>query len=75
MELAQRPRGSNDVRTMATQLSGPARPVCADLSSSCFQLAFCEACRCSVDLRRGLVGQLAVCPISGISAVAQYPAR
>lgn len=60
---------------MLTQLPRPARPLCADLDSSCFQLAFCEACRCSVDLRRGLVGQLALCPISGISAVAQYPGR
>jgi hypothetical protein len=60
---------------MAIRIPCLARPVCEDLDSSCFQLAFCEARRCSVDLRRGLVGRLAYCPVSGINAVAQYPDR
>jgi hypothetical protein len=49
------------------------RPLCRDLDGDCFELAFCEARRCSVELRRGLVGELGHCPISGVRAVAQYP--
>ncbi len=48
------------------------RPVCPDLEPDCFQLCFCEAWRCAVDLRRGLTGELAHCPMCGIPAVATY---
>jgi len=51
------------------------RPSCPDLEPSCFELLFCEARRCAVDLRQGLTGQLARCPVSGIASAAQYPAR
>jgi len=45
------------------------RPVCPDLEPACFELVFCEAWRCAVDLRRGLTGELSHCPMSGIRAV------
>ncbi|MGZ4398326.1 MAG: hypothetical protein ACXVZP_11785 [Gaiellaceae bacterium] len=69
------PTATMERHTMTVYVPTPSRPICTDLDSSCFQLPFCEACRCSVELRRGLVGRLAFCPISGISAVAQYPGR
>ncbi|MGZ8698025.1 MAG: hypothetical protein ACXWZ1_11800, partial [Gaiellaceae bacterium] len=51
----------------------PLRPLCPDLGPDCFELLFCEARRCAVDLRRGLTGELTNCPICGIGAVATYP--
>ncbi len=54
-------------------LSGPRlRPLCPDFEPDCLQLPFCEARRCAVELRRGLTGDLAHCPVSGNSAVATY---
>jgi hypothetical protein len=48
------------------------RPLCPDFGGDCAHLPFCEAWRCAVDLRRGLTGDLAHCPICGIAAVATY---
>jgi hypothetical protein len=48
------------------------RPVCPDLEPECFRLRFCEAWRCAVDLRRGLTGDLAHCPLCGTGVVATY---
>jgi hypothetical protein len=48
------------------------RPLCPDLEPGCLSFRFCEAWRCAVDLRRGLTGTLAHCPMCGIGAVATY---
>jgi hypothetical protein len=48
------------------------RPLCPDFEPECLRLVFCEARRCAVDLRRGLTGELAHCPVSGNPAVATY---
>jgi hypothetical protein len=48
------------------------RPLCPDFGGDWAHLPFCEAWRCAVDLRRGLTGDLAHCPICGIAAVATY---
>ena len=48
------------------------RPPCPDLEPDCFELDFCSAWRCAVELRRGLTGELARCPICGILTVATY---
>ncbi len=48
------------------------RPLCPDLGPDCFELCFCEAWRCAVELRRCLTGELAHCPICGVTAVATY---
>jgi hypothetical protein len=49
--------------------------VCSDLEPDCFELLFCEASRCAVDLRRGLIGQVSYCPICASSWVLNYPSR
>lgn len=49
------------------------RPLCPDFEPDCLALSFCEAWRCAVDLRRGLTGDLAHCPMCGTGAVATYP--
>lgn len=51
----------------------PPRPVCPDLEVDCFELPFCTAWHCAVDLRRGLAGELTHCPICGVDAVTLYP--
>jgi hypothetical protein len=48
------------------------RPICPDFEPDCLRLVFCEARRCAVELRRGLTGELAHCPVSGNPAVATY---
>ena len=63
----------SDVMGWNILLSRPRqRPLCPDFEPDCLRLLFCEAQRCAVDLRRGLTGELAHCPMSGISAVATY---
>jgi len=47
--------------------------LCPDLEPECFRLPFCEAWRCAVLLRRGLTGEVAHCPVTGIAAAVQYP--
>ena len=49
-----------------------ARALCPDFEPDCLTLGFCDAWRCAVDLRRGLTGELAHCPMCGIGAVATY---
>jgi hypothetical protein len=49
-----------------------ARPLCPDFESDCLTLPFCDAWQCAVDLRHGLTGELAHCPMCGVSAVATY---
>src|SRR5436190_9653938 len=49
------------------------RPLCPELEPECFRLPFCEAWRCAVLLRRGLTGELAHCPVTGVAAAVQYP--
>jgi hypothetical protein len=51
------------------------RPLCPDLEPGCLSFRFCDAWRCAVDLRRGLTGELAHCPMCGIGAVATYRSR
>jgi hypothetical protein len=51
---------------------GAPRDPCPDLEPDCFELPFCEAWLCAVELRRGLTGELAHCPVSGIAATVQY---
>jgi len=48
------------------------RPLCPDFEPDCLTLHFCDALQCAVDLRRGLTGELAHCPMCGVSAVATY---
>ena len=48
------------------------RPLCPDLEPGCLGFHFCDAWRCAVDLRRGLTGELAHCPVCGVAAVATY---
>lgn len=58
---------------MQRHVYGPRlRPLCSDLGPDCFELCFCEARRCAVDLRRGLTGELAYCPLCGVAAVVTY---
>ena len=53
----------------------PGQDVCSDLEPDCFELLFCEAWHCAVNLRRGLSGQVSYCPICACSWVLNYPSR
>lgn len=59
------------VQKLLVRLS--ARPTCPDLEPECFRLPFCDAWRCAVVMRRGLTGDLAHCPVTGVAAALQYP--
>ena len=53
----------------------PGQVICPDLEPDCFQLQFCEAWHCAVDLRRGLTGKVSYCPTCAVSWVLSYPSR